>query len=645
MVIPYSIFSRYALQRLRRLVCWLCTLACGGAAHAQIQRSIVNPSFELPFTGARAASLNPFFTSTNWISVDAGEIPGWETTHPIVANGCPAGGNIAPAYNCTPIELWANSYSGVVPAQGIILAELNAYQLSKLFQNVCMNTGESFSFNFAHRGRNGADRARFEIGAANTIILDITTNTAGTGVVNAGGGAVATSATGIANGWTRYAGTYTYLGASGIQPLGFSAVSSVGGAGVGNLLDDINIVLKPYVEFVGTATSSIEGAAPSAPRIKVVGTVPAGGLVLTLAVGGNATFGSDFNYTGATTLTGTTGTAASLSVTVPPGNYSDAVANNVFTLPINTLNDTAIEDNETIVLTMPANGPAAPFVNANATTCGGAFNTVLTHTIIDNDIDLRVTKSVSPTGNQNVGSAVTYTVVYANATPAVLTRAPLTAHDAASVAIADAAPAGVSFGAWTCSAVGTVCPAASGSGDISQTVALPVGASLTYTLQATLAATTLCEQTATNTATIASLAISPSGATLAEGTSVQGNAGYVFAPNSASASNAVRPCAALAISKTNNTSTLVAGQTTTYDIVVTNSGPSAAHNALLQDPVATGLACTAITCTAATGAASCASLVAVNIGLLQGSGIVLNNFPAGSSYTFQVACGVTATGQ
>ena len=240
---------------------------------------------------------------------------------------------------------------------------------------------------------------------------------------------------------------------------------------------------------------------------------------------------------------------------------------------------------------------------------------------------------------------MTYTLGFANVTPAVLTRAPLTAHDAAAVTIADSAPAGMTFGAWTCSAVGTTCPAASGSGAISQTGNLPVGASLTYTLQANLAATTLCEQTATNTASIATLATSPSGATLTEGTSVQGNAAYVFQPNSASASNTVLPCAALSISKTNHTTTLAAGQTTTYDLVVTNSGPSAANNALLKDPAAPGLACSAIACTAATGAASCASLVAVNMVLLQGSGIVLNNFPASSSYTFQITCGVTASGQ
>jgi len=126
---------------------------------------------------------------------------------------------------------------------------------------------------------------------------------------------------------------------------------------------------------------------------------------------------------------------------------------------------------------------------------------------------------------------------------------------------------------------------------------------------------------------------------------VQGNAGYVFQPNSASVGRPVQPCAALSISKTDAVASVRAGGTIAYTIVVTNTGPSAANNALLQDPAATGLACTSVVCTAATGAASCGSLTAVTLPLLQGSGIVLNNFPAGSSYTFVVNCNVTATGQ
>jgi uncharacterized repeat protein (TIGR01451 family) len=636
-----------AARRVCNACIYIMVIACGllvGAAQAQIQRSIVNPSFEQPFTGTRAAALAPFFSSVNWIAVDAGEIPGWETTHPIITNGCPVGGGITPAYTCTPIELWANSYNGVTPAQGIILAELNAYQNSKLYQNICMTSGETFTFNFAHRGRGGPDQARLEVGTATiSTVLDFTTNTTGTGTINAGGGATGTSATGIANGWTRYAGSYVYTGASGVQRLGFSAVTPIGG--IGNLLDDLNISLKPYIEFIGNAGSSVEGGAASPPQFKVVGTVPAGGATLTLSVGGTATFNTDYNYSGTTTLTGVTGTATSVTVTVPAGNYSDATANNIFTLPIVVLNDTVIEDNETLIITMPANTPASPFVNANTTTCGGTTNSVYTHTIIDNDIDVTTTKTVSPTGTQALGTVLSYTITYENVTPITPTIAPLTAHDANAVTISDPAPAGVTLGAWTCvGAGGAVCPAASGSGALTGTVNLPVGSKLTYTLAATLSSNTLCGTTATNTSTIGTVgntATSPSGAALTEGASVQGNAGYVFKANSASASNAVPPCAALSITKTNNRSAVQAGDVVTYDIVVSNAGPSAANGTVLTDPAVPGqLNCTAVSCTAVTGAAVCPAAANVTVPLLQGAGVVLPTFPANSSVTFQLVCTV-----
>lgn len=79
-----------------------------------------------------------------------------------------------------------------------------------------MNTGETFAFNFAHLGRAGADRAQFQIGAAKTIVMNVTTNTAGTGVINPGGNATGSSAASIAGGWTRCAGSYTDLGASSV---------------------------------------------------------------------------------------------------------------------------------------------------------------------------------------------------------------------------------------------------------------------------------------------------------------------------------------------------------------------------------------------------------------------------------------------
>lgn len=102
--------------------------------------------------------------------------------------------------------------------------------------------------------------------------------------------------------------------------------------------------------------------------------------------------------------------------------------------------------------------------------------------------------------------------------------------------------------------------------------------------------------------------------------------------------------AALSITKTNSLSSLTAGSTTSYSITLANGGPSDADGATFRDPVVTGLSCTSVSCTSVSGAASCPSAGSVTVAALQGSGIALPAFPAASSVTFSVTCGVTASG-
>lgn len=193
-----------------RLVLAALLLAVATASPAQLLRSMANPSFEDAFTGTRAAAYNAYFASAvDWVWMDRGEVTGWETTHPLAT--CPAGGGgvgLTPYsvanYSCNAIELWFNGFNGVTSAQGRVLAELNANTSSKIYQNVCVNAGESFAFNFAHRGRSGIDSARFELTTAPILTVN-TSNTAGVaGTVSASGtGVSGTSAVSIANGWTR----------------------------------------------------------------------------------------------------------------------------------------------------------------------------------------------------------------------------------------------------------------------------------------------------------------------------------------------------------------------------------------------------------------------------------------------------------
>ena len=101
----------------------------------------------------------------------------------------------------------------------------------------------------------------------------------------------------------------------------------------------------------------------------------------------------------------------------------------------------------------------------------------------------------------------------------------------------------------------------------------------------------------------------------------------------------------LSVSKTDGAVSIPAGTTTTYTINVVNSGPSPANNSLLKDPVAPGLNCTSVLCSASVPAGNCPLAANTTIPLLQSTGIVLGTLPAASTLTFQVTCGVTATGQ
>jgi uncharacterized repeat protein (TIGR01451 family) len=118
------------------------------------------------------------------------------------------------------------------------------------------------------------------------------------------------------------------------------------------------------------------------------------------------------------------------------------------------------------------------------------------------------------------------------------------------------------------------------------------------------------------------------------------------ANNTATDVNTVLAAANLTITKTDGTTTVLAGATTNYTLTVSNAGPSPADGATLRDPAATGLVCTDVVCSAATGM-SCPALAGTAAGRVAGlqTGLVLNPFPAYASLTFTVSCGVTATGQ
>ncbi len=204
------------------------------------------------------------------------------------------------------------------------------------------------------------------------------------------------------------------------------------------------------------------------------------------------------------------------------------------------------------------------------------------------------------------GGSVTYTITASNGG----------ATTASGAAVADSFPASLAC-TWTCAGAGGGTCTASGSGNISDTVNLPAGASVTYT---------------------ASCAISPAATGMLIDTATVTFAGDPNAANnSATDTDTLTPQADLAITKTDGVTTATAGNSTTYTITASNAGPSNATGASVADTFPASLTCT-WTCAGA-GGGSCTAAGSGNIGDSAG-------LPAGGSVTYTASCNISpaATG-
>ena len=191
--------------------------------------------------------------------------------------------------------------------------------------------------------------------------------------------------------------------------------------------------------------------------------------------------------------------------------------------------------------------------------------------------DLRVTKT-DGVATATPGGTTTYTIVASNLGP----------NDVAGAPFTDAPPAGVSFTGWSCvPSAGSVCTA-SGSGPIGDSVTLPNGGQVTYTVTAAIAPSAL--GTITNTASI----VTPP-------TVVDSNPSN----NTASDTDTLVPQVALAVTKTDGSPTYTPGSGATYTITVGNLGPSDATAVDVVDNLPAGVTLSGVVGCNANGAAIC----------------------------------------
>lgn len=235
------------------------------------------------------------------------------------------------------------------------------------------------------------------------------------------------------------------------------------------------------------------------------------------------------------------------------------------------------------------------------------------------DTDPFVTKT-NGTGTVQTFSTTSYTITVGNNGPG----------PADGIVIKDPAATGLSKTAVSCAAAGTgaQCPLSStvsGLEAAGLTVpALPANTTLTLTVTATV--------TALNGSVTNSVQLQlPSGMTDSN-----------LANNSATDTDAVRGVSFLSVSKSNGLTTVTSGTTTSYTVTVANTGPSPADNAVVSDPVATGLSCTTAVPCSGTGGASCGA-ASITAAALQ-AGFTIPTLPSGGVLTLVMTCNVTATG-
>ncbi len=257
-----------------------------------------------------------------------------------------------------------------------------------------------------------------------------------------------------------------------------------------------------------------------------------------------------------------------------------------------------------ITATVDSATPAGPLGNTASSTSttpdpvpGNNSSTTSTTITLSSDLSISKTDG-SPT--YTPGSPTTYTIVVSNGGPS----------DVVGASVADSFPAIVTSAAWT--AVGTAGTSfsAGGSGAIGDTVGIPAGGSVTYTVvaQTSSAATADLVNSATVTA--------PAGVTDAA------------ANNSATDSDSAALVSDLSISKTDGSPTYTPGSPTTYTIVVSNGGPSDVVGASVADSfpaIVTSAAWTAVGTAGTSFSAGGSGAIGDTVGI-----------PAGGSVTYTV---------
>ncbi|MFB7250120.1 isopeptide-forming domain-containing fimbrial protein [Microbacterium sp. NPDC056234] len=485
--------------------------------------ALENGGFEEPVVPAGKYSL-----------LDESAVPGWLTTD--VQN---------------KIEIWSSGFNNVASAEGKQFAELNAYSASRLYQDVPTTPGQTLSWSLNHRGRQGTDVMRVLIGPPDAPVQN--------------GPNLSDGLT-----WGSHAGTYVVPAGQTTTRFAFEAVTSVGGAGVGNLLDNITFGTGPCLisdKTVANITSAGTDAEVGDVLRYTVTTRNDGGNPAQQAVAADVLDpGLDFvsgslrivNGSGAGSLTDAAGDdrgeydEAARTVRVRLGEQASATAGGSVLTGTTTTYSFDARVNVDAAGTTILNEAQVAFRD-NVVAQDRVSTTQTTQTPVGDAADLAITKTLD-TSPLVAGQPVAYTVVVTNNGP----------QASADFSVYDPIPASLSdVQAQTSSGSCLVTASVNCAGG-----PIGVGDEVEITITGTLSADAPAGSAVVNTAQVESSTTDPD----------QSN-------NTSTASGTVTAAVDVAIEKTFAPPTPIAGEEVVYTMVASNSGPSAAENVVITDPL------------------------------------------------------------
>ncbi|MDY7224169.1 isopeptide-forming domain-containing fimbrial protein [Halalkalibacterium halodurans] len=178
--------------------------------------ALINGSFEEPINNRPFP--DPTAPKGIYSYFHEDEVPGWKTTA---------------SDQLIQIERYENGFTDISRAHGNQFAEINAAEVSTLYQDVETTPGQTIYWRLAHRGDSGIDTLQVRIGSSTIPIENLEVMER------------------ISSGneeWTYYSGTYTVPIGQGITRFAFESYDTANGRNdAGNFLDDIFLGTEPCV--------------------------------------------------------------------------------------------------------------------------------------------------------------------------------------------------------------------------------------------------------------------------------------------------------------------------------------------------------------------------------------------------------------